>query len=249
MLANYAPATSVLKDRVILVTGAGDGLGKAAALAFARHGATVVLLGRTLAKLEAVYDQIEGFGGPQPAIYPMNLEGAAPKDYDDLTEVIAQEFGQLHGLLHNAAILERLSPLPFQNLDLWYRTHQVNLHAPYLLTMACLDLLRAAPDASVVFTADRVARLGKAYWGAYGVSKQGADGLMRILADELEAHTQVRVNSIDPGPARTSLRRSVYPGEDASQLPAPEALTAPYVFLMSPESQGLHGRVLRAQPD
>jgi len=247
MLLEYAPATPVLEGKVILVTGAGDGLGKAASLAFARYGATVILLGRTLEKLEAVYDAIEGSGYPQPAIYPLNLEGAGPKEYEDLAEIISKEFGQLHGLLHNAAILERLSPLDHQNLESWYKTIQINLHAPYLLTMACLELLKSAPDASVVFTSDRAARLGKAYWGAYGVSKQGADSLMRILADEVESNTHIRVNSIDPGPVRTAMRRSAYPGEEMERLPLPDEVTGAYVFLMGPHSQGLHGKILSLQ--
>ncbi|HHL45371.1 MAG TPA: SDR family NAD(P)-dependent oxidoreductase, partial [Gammaproteobacteria bacterium] len=169
-MQEYSPSPNLLKNRIILVTGAGDGIGAIAAKTFAQYGATVILLGRTIRKLEAIYDAIEQSGAPQPAIYPMNLEGASPKDYNDLAETVDREFGRLDGLLHNAAILGTLTPLEMYDLELWTKVMQVNLNAPYLLTRACLPLLKKSDDASVLFTSSTVGHKGRAYWGAYGIS-------------------------------------------------------------------------------
>ena len=184
-MKDYQPAADLLQNRVILVTGAGTGLGRTIAHSLSAHGATVILLGRTIRQLERVYDEIEQAGGPQPAIYPMNLEGATPKDYLDLAQVLETEFGRLDGLLHNATLFEGLTPIANYDLELWYRTLQVSLNAPFMLTHAVLGLLNRSTDASVVFTADRVSEIGQAYWGAYAVAKGGAETLMKILASEL----------------------------------------------------------------
>jgi NAD(P)-dependent dehydrogenase (short-subunit alcohol dehydrogenase family) len=240
----YQPAKELLKNRTILVTGAGDGIGREAAKSFAAHGATVILLGRTLAKLEKVYDAIEEQGGPQPAIYPMNLEGASPKDHQDLAEKLAEEFGTLEGLLHNAAELIGLSRIDDYDIETWYKIMQVNLNAPFLLTQACLPLMRKAEDASILFTSDSVGRKGKAYWGAYGVAKFGLEGLMQTLADETEGNSHIRVNSIDPGPVRTKMRMAVYPGEELASVKLPETLMPRYLWLMGPDSIGTTGQSL-----
>ncbi len=246
-MQDYQPAPDLLKDRVILVTGAGDGIGRAAARRFAAHGATVVLLGRTIRKLERVYDEIEQAGHPQAAIYPMNLEGAVPKDYQDLAEKLASEFGRLDGLLHNAATVEALTPLIHYNTELWYQVLQTNLNAPFMLTQAVLELMTRSADASIVFTADRVSDEGKAYWGAYGVAKGGVQTLMKILASELETNTPVRVNSIYPGQVRTNLRLRTYPAADPAQWADPESIMDAYLYLMGPDSVGVTGQTLNAQ--
>jgi NAD(P)-dependent dehydrogenase (short-subunit alcohol dehydrogenase family) len=244
---DYTPPQDLLAGRVILITGAGAGIGRAAALACAGHGATVVLLGRTIPKLEQVYDAIEQTGGPQPAIYPMNLEGATPKDYQDLADTLGENFGRLDGLLHNAAELLLLSRIDDYDFETWYKVIQVNLNAPFLLTQACLPWLRRSSDASILFTSDRVAREGKAYWGAYGVAKAGLEGLMRILAQETETHSPIRVNSIDPGPVRTQLRAFAFPGEDPAALPPPAAILPLYLWLLGPDSRGHTGHVIDAR--
>lgn len=243
---DYRPAPDLLRDRVVLITGAGAGIGRTMALAAAAHGATVVLLGRTIRKLERVYDAIERAGHPQPAIYPMNLEGATPKDYADLAERLNDAFGRLDGLLHNAAMFEALTPLPHFDPESWYRILQVNLNAPFLLTRALLGLLGRSPDASVLFTTDRVADEGRAYWGAYAVSKGGIQTLMRLLAEELETNSPIRVNAIDPGPVRTELRLRAYPAADTSSWPEPEALIDEYLYLLGPDSKGVTGQLIRA---
>ena len=240
---DYQPRPDLLAERVILVTGAGDGIGRAAALAFAEHGATVVLLGKTIPKLEATYDAIEAAGGPEPAIYPLHLEGASPHDFGELAHKLEQGFGRLDGLLHNAASQPYLSRIKDYEPEDWMKVIQVNLNAPFLLTQACLPLLLQAADASVVFTSDAVGRRGKAYWGAYGVAKAGIENLMQTLADELE-NTAVRVNSIDPGPTRTSLRRRLYPGENPSRVKPAEEVLAHYLWLIGPDSRGTHGQAL-----
>jgi NAD(P)-dependent dehydrogenase (short-subunit alcohol dehydrogenase family) len=241
-MQDYTPQPELLSGRIILVTGAGDGIGRAAAKAFASFGANVVLLGRTPRKLESVYDEIEHAGHPQPALYPMDLEGATLRDYEDLAGTLGKEFGHLDGLLHNAALLGALAPLEQYDVPTWYRVLQVNLNAPFLLTRACLPLLYRSEDASVVFTSDSVGRQGKAYWGAYGVSKFAIEGMMQILAAELESRPALRVNSIAPGPVRTRLRTHAYPGENPNALPAPEDVMAPYLYLLGPDSRGVTGR-------
>lgn len=246
-MKDYQPTPDLLKDRIILVTGAGDGLGRAVARGLAGRGATVILLGRTTRKLEQVYDEIEQAGGPKPAIYPMNLEGATPKDYTDLAQVLEREFGRLDGLLHNAALLEGLTPIAHYSIELWYRTLQVDLNAPFLLTQAVLELLRRSTDASVVFTADTVSETGQAYWGAYAVAKGGAQTLMKLLAGELETNTSIRVNSLDPGRVRTPLSLRVYPGRDPAQWPEPEAILSSYLYLLGPDSRGVTGQTFHAQ--
>ncbi len=244
---NYKPAADLLKDRVILVTGAGDGIGAAAAKCLATHGATVILLGRSVRKLEKVYDAIEQGGAPQPAIYPLNLEKATPQNYEELAATVEKEFGRLDGLLHNAALLGTLTPLDQYDLKQWAQLMQVNLHAPYLLTRALLPLLKQSADASVVFTSSSVGRKGRAYWGAYGITKAACDNMMEIWADELEANTAIRVNSIDPGAVRTAMRAKAYPGEDPNTLPRPEEILSVYLYLLGPDSRGTTGERTSAQ--
>jgi NAD(P)-dependent dehydrogenase (short-subunit alcohol dehydrogenase family) len=243
---DYTPAPDLLRERVILVTGAGDGIGRAAARAFGAHGATVILLGRTIAKLEQVYDSIQQSGGPQPAIYPMNLLGATVKDYEDLALTLEQQFGRLDGLLHNAAMLGTLTPFGLYDPEMWQQVMQVNMHAPFLLTRACLDLLKRAVDASLIFTSSSQGRRGRAYWGAYAVSQFAVEGMMQVLADELD-NTSVRVNSLNPGAVRTTMRANAYPGEDPAGLAAPEDIMRGYLYLMGPDSKGIHGQALDAQ--
>ena len=241
-MKDYHPRPDLLRDRVILVTGAGDGIGKTAAKTFASYGATVVLLGRTVSKLEAVYDEIEQSEHPQPAIYPMNLEGAAEKDFLDLAATIETEFGRLDGLLHNAAMLGALVPIAHFESELWYKVLQVNLNAPFMMTRSCLNLLQQSDDASILFSADSVGRRGKAYWGAYGISKAAVENLMQLLADEMETNTSIRVNSLDPGPVATAFRSLAYPGENPERLARPDDVVRPHLYLIGPDSRGITGK-------
>lgn len=246
-MKDYQPTPDLLQDRVILVTGAGSGIGRAIARRLAGRGATVILLDRAIRMLEQVYDEIEQAGGPRPAIYPMNLEGATPKDYTDLAQVLDTEFGRLDGLLHNAALFEGLTPIFNYDIELWYRILQVNLNAPFLLTQAVLGLLNRSADASVVFTTDRVGDEGQAYWGAYAVAKGGAQTLMKLLASELETNTPIRVNGIDPGRVRTELSLRAYPGRNPAEWARPEDILAVYLYLLGPDSKGVTGQTFHAQ--
>ncbi len=192
--------------------------------------------------LEQVYDSIEAEGSVQPAIYPMNLEGAAEKDYLDLAVTIENEFGRLDGLLHNAAMLGALVPIAHFETELWYKILQTNLNAPFLLTRSCLSMLMKSDDASVVINSDKVGRKGKAYWGAYGVAKAAMENFMQVLADEMESNTSVRANSLDPGPVATSLRSLAYPGENPEKLAEPDDVVRPFLYLLGSASKDITGK-------
>ncbi|MBR9910105.1 MAG: YciK family oxidoreductase [Gammaproteobacteria bacterium] len=238
----YKPSPDLLKDKVIVVTGAGSGIGRSAALSFASHGATVVLLGRTTQKLEAVYDEIEANGGPQPAIYPINFEGACEKDYEDMAQALFDEFGRLDGLLHNAAELGQRTPLNNYSTDVWLQVMQVNVNAPFMLTKSMLPLLERAEQASILFTGSSVGLQGRAYWGAYAASKAALENLMQTLAQELDGTCAVRANSVNPGATRTTMRATAYPAENPATVKSAEELMPLYLYLIGPDSNGVSGQ-------
>jgi len=244
---DYRAPKNHLKDRVILVTGAGDGIGRALCKSLAAHGATVVLLGKTIKKLESVYDEIMAAGGPKPGIYPLDLMGAKYKDYEDLVGVLDHEYRRLDGLVHNAGILGERSPIEHHEIHVWQQVLQVNLTAPFMLTKACLELLYKSKDASVVFVSSGVAHKPRAYWGAYSVSKAGIENLSKMLADETEFRKTLRVNCINPGPVKTEMRRLAFPAEDRDPLATPEQILGTYLYLLGPDSQGVTGQHFDAQ--
>jgi NAD(P)-dependent dehydrogenase (short-subunit alcohol dehydrogenase family) len=246
-IKDYVAAPNLLKDRIILVTGAGDGIGRAAAKAFAEYGARIVLLGRTRSKLESVYDEILGAGHPQPSIVQMNLAEALGPDYFELAEKLDTEYGRLDGLLHNAGILGQRTPIEHHDIGIWTKVMHVNLTAPFVLTQVLLPLLNKSDDASIVFTSSGVGRKGRAYWGAYAVSKFGIEGLSEVLADETREAGRVRVNCINPGRTRTAMRHAAYPAEDPDTLPAPDEILAAYLYLVGPDSRGVTGQSIDAQ--
>lgn len=244
---NYRPRAGLLAGKNILVTGAGDGIGRCAALTYARYGATVLLLGRTGSKLEAVYDEIEGAGGPRPAIVEMDLATASEDSYANLAGGLGQEFPHLDGLLHNAALLGDRHPIQSASYTRWCEVMQVNVNAQFALTRYLLPLLQMAPRASIVLTSSGVGRSGRAFWGAYAVSKFATEGFMQVLADELENTSNVRVNSLNPKGTNTAMRRAAYPAENPASNPSPEDIMPAYLFLMGEDSAGITGKAFDAR--
>jgi len=236
----YQPAPNLLEGSVILVTGAGDGLGRAASLAYARHGATVILLGRTQKKLERIYDQIKAEKLAEPLLMPVDLTRITTSDCEQIASAIDVQFGKLNGMLHSAAMLGALTPLHHYALNTWMDVMQVNLNAAFLLTRACLPVLGKA-DSSVIFTTSDVAREGKAYWGPYAAAGAALENLAQTWADELAENTSIRINTLNPGAARTAMRTSAYPGENPQTLPAPDDLMYAYLYLAGPDSRGHSG--------
>jgi NAD(P)-dependent dehydrogenase (short-subunit alcohol dehydrogenase family) len=248
----HSAAPQEFSGRVVLVTGAGSGIGRAVALALAQAGAQVVLLGRTVKKLEGVHAEIEKLAKEvsrvvEASIVPFDLEKALAADYEALAAAIEQRYGRLDGLLHNAALLGNLTPIEQYDVPLFMRVMHVNVTAAFVLTQYLLPLLRKSSDASVLFTSSGVGKAGRAYWGAYAVSKFALEGLTQVLAPELENTSAVRVNIIDPGKVRTAMRRQAYPSEDVQTLPTPESLTGPYLALLGPASKGVTGLRFQAQ--
>lgn len=245
----YVPEPGCLKDKVILVTGASKGIGRAVAKSLAAFGATVILMGRSIKALETIYDEIEAHQYPQPAIYPLNLATANAEHYEDIRRHIDQHFGRLDGLVLNAGILGTFTPLTHYNIETWYEVMQVNLNSTFLLTRACMPLLKKSPDASILFTTQAPAEKAKAYWGAYAVANAGAHTLMHVLADECENITNIRVNSIFPDNVQTQWQTKAYPGKDLTHLLPPEDVVPAYLFLMSPESKHINGQLFYASHD
>lgn len=247
-IRNYSPKPDCLAGKSILVTGAGAGIGRVAALTYAKYGATVLLLGKTSSKLESVYDEIEAQGSPEPAMLPMNLERAGYAEMQQLSNLIEQEIGQLDGILHNASILGDLTPLEMYDIDTFERVMKVNFTAVFMLTQALLPLIKAADNGSVVFTSSTVGTHPRAFWGAYALSKQGVEGMSDIFTQETQSTTNLRFNCINPGATRTNMRAHAYPGEDPMTLKTPEEIMSAYVCLMSDDSIGVRGEVVALQP-
>ena len=240
--SRYGPPRDLLRGRVVLVTGAGAGIGRVAALTYARHGANVALLGRTRGKLEAVFDLIERETETRPVIVPAELDRLTEPAAAQLAAALSEEYGRLDGILHNASILGPRVPIAHYPLADWTQVMNVNAIAPFTLTRALLPLLEQAPDASIIFTSSGVGRVGRAYWGAYAASKFAIEGLSQTLADELENAGRIRVNALNPGATRTAMRAAAYPAEDPATLPKPAAHMDLYLYLMGPDARGVTGQ-------
>ncbi|STZ62939.1 Uncharacterized oxidoreductase yciK [Moraxella lacunata] len=246
-ILNYTPTADSLADKIILVTGAGDGIGKVASLTYAKCGATVLLLGKTESKLEAVYDEIESLGLATPAILPMDLEKASFAQMNELATLIQKEFGRLDGVLHNAGVLGALTPLEMYDPITFEQVMHVNGTAVFMLTQALFPLLMSAPSGSVVFTSSGVAKV-RPFWGAYALSKQMIEGMSTIFTEETKNHTALRFNCINPGATRTNMRAHAFPGENPLTLKTPEDIMPAYVYLMTDMASGVKGQVIHCQP-
>lgn len=244
---NYQPTNAYLKNKTILVTGAGDGIGKQAALHYAKFGATVILLGKTVSKLESVYDQIIKLGGPEPAIVPLDLKGATSKHYRDMADTIVDQFGHLDGLLHNASVLGHLGPFTQISEQDWQDVFQINLTSQFLMTQALIPILKKAPNASIIFTTSSVGLKGRAYWGPYAISKFATQGMMEVLADEFD-NSQMRFNCINPGATKTNMRAKAFPAESSDKLKTPEDIMPLYLYLMDSQTSNDNGQTFHAQP-
>jgi NAD(P)-dependent dehydrogenase (short-subunit alcohol dehydrogenase family) len=244
----YQSGPDALRGRVIAVTGAGSGIGRAVALAAAAHGAELILIGRTVSRLEEVHALIAALKRSEASIAPLDLERAIACDYDELAAALHSRYGRLDGLVHSAGMLGAPAPIEHYDVPTWCRVLHVNLTAAFALTQVLLPALRASADASIIFTSSGIARQPRAFWGAYAVSKCGIEALSRTLADELEHSGQVRVNALNPGPVRTRMRAQAFPAEDPSRLPTPEQIVQPYLWLLGPASQGVNGQSLDCQP-
>jgi NAD(P)-dependent dehydrogenase (short-subunit alcohol dehydrogenase family) len=244
---NFTPAADLLAGRVILITGASSGLGRALAIECARARATVILCGRNVAKLERVYDEIEALGAPQPAIAKLDLATATAVDYDGLAQTIHTEFGTLDGLVHSAGLLGDRTPLEQYDVPTWCKVLHVNLTAPFILTQVLLPSLRQSADASVVFVSSGVVHNSRPFWGAYAVAKTGLESVRSMWSQELEGEPNIRVNSVNPGRMRTPMRAAAYPGEDPNTLPSPASVTGPFLYLLSSQGRGTDGGYFEAQ--
>lgn len=247
-IRQFVPSPNCLKDKIILVTGAGEGIGKEAALTYAKLGATLLLLGKTQSKLEAVYDDIERLGLAQPAILPMDLSKATFAQMNETATLIQKEFGRLDGVLHNAAILGALTPLEMYDPITFEQVMHVNTTAVFMLTQALYPLLMNAQSGSVVFTSSSVGAKPRAFWGAYALSKQAVEGMSSIFTQETCKHTSLRFNVINPGATRTNMRAHAFPGEDPNTLKTPSQIMPAYVYLMTDEACGIKGQVIDCQP-
>lgn len=240
----FDPPIDLLANKTVLVTGASDGIGKVCAKTFVQYGATVILLGRNQAKLEKVYDEIETACPGKTIIHPLDFRKAKPADFEQLAASLDAQFTSLDGLVHNAAMLGPRCPIQFYPDQDWQDLMQVNVTAAFALTKALLPAMTRSADARLLFTSSSVGRIGKAYWGAYGISKFAIEGMMQTLADELAKTTNIKVNSLNPGGTRTSMRRDAYPTEDPNSQPAPESIMPVYLYLFSSAAASIHGQAL-----
>jgi len=244
--AALAPSTN-LAQRVIFITGASGRLGREIALACARSGATVILHGRVVRKLESLYDEIVAAGHAQPTILPLDLITARAEDFDRVAASVRGQLGRLDALVHTAALLGSLGPMEHQPLEAWQKVFAVNVVAAAALTRASMPLLAAAPDASIVFTLDTRGQSPRAYWGAYAASKAALAALATTLADECERRDNVRVNAVVPGPMRSPLRMQSHPGEDRATLPDPASIAPLYVQLIGTQRKAESAIAIDAQ--
>lgn len=243
-MKNYTAPNNLLDNKIIIVTGAANGIGKATAKSYAQHGATVILIDKDEKSLEQTFDEIINHDWPEPILVPMDFAKSGPQQFDQVADSIEKEFDHLDGITHCAAWLGTLTPLQLFDDEVWSKVFMINLQSPYWLTRACLNLLTKAGDASVIFTTSDVGRKARAYWGAYSVAAAGLENLAATWSEELEEQGNIRINTLDPGPVKTKLRANSHPGEDPDKLPLPESILPMYLFLAGADSKNVRGQQL-----
>ena len=245
--STYNAPKNLLQDKVILVSGGGSGIGREAGLTFASFGAEVILLGRDSANLEDSYNLYEKNNLKNPVLQPIDLETAQEEDFKKISEEVFKEFGKLDGLLNNASILGTKTSIQNYDFKEWRRVSKINFESSLLLTRSLLPVLQIPDNSSILFTSSGVGNKGKAYWGAYAISKFATEGLVQILSEELEKTSGIRVNAINPGAIRTKMRAQAYPAEDPKTLKSPKEIMNAYLFLMGKDSLEIKGKSIEAQ--
>ncbi|MBG0666946.1 YciK family oxidoreductase [Enterobacter quasiroggenkampii] len=244
---HYQPQKNLLQNRIILVTGGSDGIGREAALTYAEYGASVILTGRNEEKLKGVAQEIEAAGGIPARWYTLDLLTCTPASCHELAHRISTHYPRLDGVLHNAGLLGEVRPMDEQDPEIWQEVMQVNVNGTFFLTQALLPLLLKSDSGSLVFTSSSVGREGRANWGAYAVSKFATEGMMQVLAEEYQSR-HLRVNCINPGGTRTKMRASAFPTEDPQKLKTPADIMPLYLWLMGDDSRRKTGMTFDAQP-
>ena len=243
----YNAPKNLLKSKVILVTGGGSGIGRQAGLTFAAFGAEVILLGKNSSNLNETYSLFEKNNLKKPILQAIDFETAEEEDFKKISEEVLKEFGKLDGLLNNASILGTKTSIQNYDIKEWRRVSKINFESSLLLTRSLLPILLIPDNSSIAFTSSGVGRKGKAYWGAYAISKFATEGLVQILSEELEKTSGIRVNAINPGAVRTKMRAEAYPAEDPNTLKNPKEIMNAYLFLMGIDSLGITGKSIEAQ--
>ncbi|HHA2045087.1 TPA: YciK family oxidoreductase [Enterobacter cloacae] len=244
---HYQPQKNLLQNRIILVTGASDGIGREAALNYADYGASVILIGRNEEKLKGVAQELDAAGGIPARWYTLDLLTCTPETCQELAHRISTHYPRLDGVLHNAGLLGEVRPMDEQDPEIWQQVMQVNINGTFFLTQALLPLLLKSDSGSLVFTSSSVGREGRANWGAYAVSKFATEGMMQVLAEEYQSR-HLRVNCINPGGTRTKMRASAFPTEDPQKLKTPADIMPLYLWLMGDDSRRKTGMTFDAQP-
>lgn len=244
-LRSFVAENGELDGKTILITGASDGIGKATAMLAAQAGAMVIMLGRSQKKLEAAHDEIVAADCKAPVIVPIDFMKAEGGVYLALAEQIREDFGELHAMVHCAGMLGEMTDIEEYDAAIWQQVMHVNVTAAFALTKVCIPLIKPA-NGAIVFTSSSVGRRGRAFWGAYAVSKFATEGLAQTLADELTA-SNVRVNVVNPGATRTAMRREAYPAEDPAGLRTPEQIAPAFLYFVCDTVGGATGLSVDAQ--
>lgn len=245
-LKSYIPKKDFLSEKIIIITGATDGIGKALSYSCAKFGAQLLLLGKNEDGLKSLLDSLLKLSGTSHQSYLIDFSIAGENDYIKFSEHIAKQYQAIDSLVLNAGYMEAMQGMRNFQLDTWLTTITINQHAPFMLAKSCIPLLERSDDPSIVFSTHECS---KAYWGAYGAAKSAQAGMMKILANELDGDKPIRVNGVDPAPVRTKLRLTNFPGINPENFAAPDKVVAPYLYFIGPDSKGVTGMNYKLNPE